>query len=141
MRALGVLLALGGGVLALSRLRSGSAPPDSEAPRGSAVTMTAGRPYLFIVRLPLGTGPADDSAARRLIEQKGGTNITLSEASVAPFWAEPGQPYSKVVLSFRATPQGNSTIELGMDFYGIGRLEKVVALDGMPFEGPPPEIV
>ena len=86
-------------------------------------TIEAGVPYLFIVRLT-----ATDTAAEAVLSPKGVTDLEFSPATSPPPWTGPGESYSTRVAAFRVTPRGNSTIELGQDFYGIGRLEKVVRL-------------
>ena len=105
---------------------------SSYAGAGAPAALYAGVPYLFIVRLE-----ASDEMARATLEPKGAADLEMSPATTPPFWAEPGAAYSTRVAAFRATPQGNSTVSLGEPFYGIGRLEKVVRLDGQPFNASP----
>lgn len=91
--------------------------------------LRAGRKYLFLVRTEL-----PDEQVRSVLAPKGVEALEMAPATVAPFWAKPGESYSARVAAFRATPQGNGVITLGDPFYGVGRLEKVVRLDGQPFD-------
>src|SRR6185369_10972668 len=105
---------------------------DMAAP-GSPQPLRAQVPYLFFVRLE-----ATEAAARAALEPKGVSMVVFAPASVPPFWAQVGEPYPTSAVSFKATPAGNAAITLGQSFYGIGRLEKVVRLDGQPFTAPGP---
>jgi hypothetical protein len=118
----GLLLGLSGlGVLAFSFLSKSASPAIPAGP--TTAPLMAGTPYLFVVRLS-----ALEDAARATIESKGGTMIEFSPAINPPFWATSGEAFSTSVVSFKATPAGNSTVSLGDDFYGIGRLERVIRL-------------
>jgi len=117
---LALLAGLGGlGLLAFAGKASSSAAPYGP----TSVPLVAGTPYLFIVRLE-----ALDDAARAVVESKGATMVEISPAANPPFWATEGTVYPTRVISFRATPAGNSTVMLGDPFYGIGRLERVMRL-------------
>jgi hypothetical protein len=89
--------------------------------------LRAGVPYLFVIRLE-----TTDDDAQTVISTKGAENIEFTSASVPPFWAQPGETFSTRAVVFQVTPRGNATLSLGDDFYGIGRLEKLVRLDGQP---------
>jgi hypothetical protein len=105
---------------------------DMAAP-GSPQPLRAGVGYLFFVRLE-----ATEEAARAVLAPKGVSMLLFGPATNPPFWAQVGQPYSTAFASFKATPAGNGSITLGDPFYGIGRLEKVVRLDGQPFTAEAP---
>lgn len=100
----------------LSRRRA----PEGLLP-GGPISIAGGSPYLFIVRLS-----ASDAAAEAVLAPKGVTDLEFSPAMNPPPWTKPGEAFSTRVAAFRVTPAGNSTVELGQDFYGIGQLEKVV---------------
>lgn len=127
-----LLAAAGVGYLLLGKAKNGSAPTDT-AERGSPQPLRAGVPYLFIVRLD-----KPEAEARPVLEGKGVQELVFSPASNPPFWVKSG-PFSMAVASFKATPAGNSKVTLGEPFYGIGRLETLVRLDGQPFATPAPE--
>lgn len=117
-----------GGYLAFGRLASATSTgvKDKAAP-GSPQPLRAGVPYLFIIRLD-----KPEAEARPILESKGVQNLLFSPAVNPPFWVSSGL-FSQLVASFKATPAGNSSVTLGDPFYGIGRLETVVRLDGQPF--------
>lgn len=110
-----------GGVAFLLAGKGGTAPVTGP----TTVPLSAGTGYLFMVRLAPETL---ESSARLLLESKGATMIEFLAAANPPFWAAPDEPASTRLASFKATPAGNSTVRLGDDFYGIGRLERVVRL-------------
>lgn len=116
-------LLAGLGALGALAFTSSSLKPQTSSYGPTTVPLVAGTPYLFIVRLE-----ALDDAARAVVESKGATMVEISPAANPPFWAQSGQPFPERVISFRATPAGNSTVMLGDSFYGIGRLERVIRL-------------
>lgn len=120
-------LAAGLGIVAWA-LWSRARESGSIAPRLGAQPVRAGVPYLFVVRLE-----ADDETATGVLESKGVEMLQLAPATRAPFWSKPGELYSTRAASFKAVPQGNGSVTLGEPFYGIGRLEQLVRLDGQPF--------
>lgn len=93
--------------------------------------LRAGVRYLFLVRLD-----ASMETAQAVLAPKGVERIEFSPATVPPFWAAPGAVFSTSLVSFIAQPAGNGTVTVGEPFYGIGRLERVVRLDGQPFSAP-----
>lgn len=108
----------------------GAAPRDTAiSSLGVPQPLRAGVKYLFLVRTE-----QPDETVRSTLAPKGVEALELTTAPVPPFWAKPGESYSARVAAFRATPQGNGTITLGDPFYGVGRLERVVRLDGQPFD-------
>ena len=110
--------------------RQSGAPEDTAiSTLGVPQPLRAGVKYLFLVRTE-----QPDEVVRSTLAPKGVEALELSTAPVAPFWAKPGESYSARVAAFRATPQGNGTVTLGDPFYGVGRLERVVRLDGQPFD-------
>lgn len=113
------------GLGALGMLLLGKRPASAVDYGPTTVPIIAGTPYLWIVRLGPGT---HQDAARGVVESKGATMVEFAEASTPPFWATSDDPGTTRVLSFKATPQGDSTVTLGQDFYGIGRLERVIRL-------------
>lgn len=102
---------------------------SSAAPPAEPLPLRAGVPYLFLVRVE-----TTDETARALLESKGVENIEFSPAENPPPWTNPGETYSTRVVSFKAVPRGNGTVTVGDPFYGIGRLDTLVRLDGMPLE-------
>lgn len=126
-------LLLGGAGLFLASRGSSSAVPKDTATPGAPMPLRAGVPYLFLVRLE-----ATEDAARETLESKGVENLMFTPASVPPFWAKVGDRFGTTAASFKATPAGNSSVTLGQPFYGIGRLEVLVRLDGQPFATPAP---
>jgi len=111
-----VLLAAAGlGAGLWLRTRSSSPPGDSAHP-GAPAPLYPGVPYLFVVGVR-----QDPSDALATLEDKGAAAIEFSGASV----------------SFRATPEGRSTVTLGQDFYGIGPIEALVRMDGQPLTRAP----
>lgn len=124
----GAFLALGLAGLGYLVFGRRGEPGDVALP-GSPQPLRAGVRYLFLVRLE-----APEAEARATLEAKNVENLEFAPASVPPFWTQPGELYSTRVAAFRVAPQGNGTITLGDPFYGIGRLEKVVRLDGQPFD-------
>jgi hypothetical protein len=128
-------LALGAiGYVVFERVKASSNEVTDSAVVGKPEPLWAGVPYLFMLRLE-----ATEAVARPVLESKGVEMLVFAPATVTPFWAKPGDVIGTTVASFRAVPHGNSTITLGMPFYGIGRLESLVRLDGQPFEAPPAE--
>lgn len=108
----------------------GSSPKDTAiSTLGLPQPLRAGVKYLFLVRTEL-----PDAQVQAVLAPKGVEALEMQPATVAPFWAKPGESYSARVAAFRATPQGNGVITLGDPFYGVGRLERVVRLDGQPFD-------
>jgi hypothetical protein len=138
MASLFTWLALGvGGYVLLDKARSGQSllqSPDMAMPGAGPQPLRAGTGYLFFVRLE-----TSDEAATAALAPKGAQNLTFGEATVPPFWTRPGESYSTRIASFKATPAGNGQVTLGDPFYGIGRLEKVVRLDGQEFSAPAAE--
>lgn len=113
------------GLGALGMILLGKRPATAVDYGPTTVPILAGESYLWIVRLsPL----THEDAARAIVESKGATMVEFASASVPPFWATSEDPGSERIISFKATPQGNSTVTLGQDFYGIGRLERVIRL-------------
>jgi hypothetical protein len=112
------MLALAAGFVLTRKERA----PEGLLPGGPVELVQGGR-YLFIVRLS-----ASDAAAEAVLTPKGVEELNFSPATNPPPWTAEGEPYSARVASFRFTAKGRSTVELGQDFYGIGRLEKVVPL-------------
>lgn len=127
-----LLLGLAAGLgVAFYKSRAG-APPSSSAP-SSPVPLYAGVPYLFLVRLE-----TSEDEARPVLEAKGVENLLFSESSNPPAFAAPGEDYGHVTASFKAVPKGSSAaLTLGMPFYGVGRLEQLVRLDGRAFTEAP----
>lgn len=119
MNALPLYLAGAAAAFLLTRPRR---PPGGLEALGQ-IPITAGTTYLFVVRLSV-----SDATADAVLGPKGVTALEFQQASVAPPWTKPGEQFSTRVAAFRATPAGHSTVELGQEFYGIGRLEKVVPL-------------
>lgn len=110
--------------------RKGGGGANTAAP-GQAYPLHAGVGYLFIVRL--GTDITDEEA-RSVLDAKHVESLVLGPAVNPPFWATTGAiVFSNRIASFKATPPGNSSVTLGEPFYGIGRLETLVRLDGQPF--------
>ncbi len=129
------LLVLGAAGFALwSKTQSGAAPGDTATP-GAPMPLRAQVPYLFIVRLE-----TTDEAAAAVLESKGVDSLEFGPASAPPFWAKPGETYSTRIASFKATPNGNGSVTLGDPFYGIGRLNTLVRLDGQPFTAEAPSV-
>lgn len=122
---------LGVGALAFILFESQRGPRDVAQP-GSPQPLYGGVKYLFLVRLE-----TTEAEAREKLEVKGIENLQFTRALNPPFWVQQGLPYSPVVASFMSTPSGNSQLTLGSDFYGVGKLERLVRLDGMPFSTPP----
>lgn len=105
---------------------------EDEAKAGVPVPLQPGIRYLFLVRLE-----STEASARPVLESKGVEQLKFTtDSMVPPFWTKPGEPFSTAVASFIAEPKGSSTIELGTPFYGVGRLEKLIRLDGQPFSTP-----
>jgi hypothetical protein len=126
------LVALGAAGLVLSKMRGASSGESSAPISADPVPLRAGVPYLFLVRLDV-----SDAAARPVLEEKGVENLEFSPASVVPFWLpEDATEFSTRIASFKAVPRGNSHVSLGMPFYGVGRLERLVRLDARPFSEP-----
>ena len=87
-----------------------------------AVSIIAGRSYIFIIRLD-----AHESVVSSVLESKGATRIEYGAATNPPFWAG-AEPWSQRIVSFRVTPAGNSTVTMGDPFYGLGRIERIISL-------------
>lgn len=130
------------GLLALAALGAfmairGQAPRETGvrdmASAGGPSPLWAGVRYLFVVRLEV-----SDDMARAILESKAVEALELAPASEPPFWAKPGEPFSDRVAAFRFLARGNGSVTLGSNFYEVGRLEKVVRLDGQPFSSPAP---
>lgn len=120
------------GLFVLSKKSAGAA---SNAAPGAPQPLRAGVPYLFILRLDRDVSDAD---VRAVLEPKGVENLLVSPAVLPPFWAQAGEAFDVRVASFKAVPRGNSTLTLGDPLYGLGRLETLVRLDGMPFAAEAP---
>ena len=130
-----LLLALGAvGVLMLTAKTASLGPPPDVAPTGAPSPLWAGVRYLFVVRLEV-----TEEMARAILEAKGVEALEFSSATVAPFWAKPGVPYSDRVAAFRFLAKGNGSVTPGSNFYEVGRLERVVRLDGQEFSAPAPD--
>lgn len=126
-----VLGAVGYLMFGRSALATSTGVRDKALP-GSPQPLRAGIPYLFIIRLDVA-----EAKAREVLEGKGVQNLLFSPASNPPFWLTTASlPFSTRIASFKATPAGNSQVTLGDPFYGIGRLETLVRLDGQPFAAP-----
>lgn len=126
------LLVLGGVAYALwgkaaAAALGGATPPEAASP----LPLRAGVPYLFILRLE-----ASDESATTVLSQKGVTGLEFTPAENPPFWAQPGETYSTRLASFMVTPNGNATVSLGDPFYGIGRIERLIRLDGQALAAP-----
>lgn len=127
-----VLLALGVlGALALTAKTASLDPPDM-APVGGPAPLWAGVRYLFVVRLEV-----TEEMARAILEAKGVEALEFGPAAVAPFWTKPGEAFSTRVAAFRFLAKGNGSVTPGSNFYEVGRLERVVRLDGLPFSAQP----
>jgi hypothetical protein len=134
MNPIAALLAAGAvGLFVLSR-QVGS---RTSARPGKVEPLRPGVRYLFILRLDAGV---TDERAREVLEAKAVENLVLSPALTPPFWAAAGQPFSSRVASFKFTARGSATVTLGEPFYGIGRLETLVRLDGLPFDAEGPSV-
>ena len=129
-------LAFGLAAVGLYRL---IAPADATA-RSAALRgpqpLQAGVPYLFIVRLrPLEGEAAERERARvrAFLATKAATLVTFAPATNPPPGAAPSAAWGREIVSFKVTPSGSSTIELGKPFYDFGTLEAVSRLDGRPW--------
>lgn len=127
------------GYFALSRSSRSGAPSPYGAPvdTGAAVNeasadgpaeLEPGVRYLFVVRLE-----ATPEHARQVLEGKKVEGLQFVPASEPAFWVQPDEPFSTTAATFMATAQGRAFVTLGDPFYGVGRLEKLVRLDGLPF--------
>lgn len=105
---------------------------ESDGQPGRPLGLQQGVRYLFVVRTI-----APDEAVKAALADKGVEGLEFAEASVPPVWAKPGEHYSNRAAAFKKTLGGSSTVTLGDSFYGIGQLEKVARLDGLPFDAPP----
>ena len=114
-----VLVAVGWAFLGKAKAEPGAAQSLLPLP------LRAGVRYLFVIRLE-----TTDSDAEAVLRAKGAESIEFTDAGVPPFWAQPGETYSTRAVVFQVTPRGNATLSLGDSFYDIGRLEKLVPLDG-----------
>ncbi|HEY3493838.1 MAG TPA: hypothetical protein VGK73_04100 [Polyangiaceae bacterium] len=128
MKLFALIAAAAAGFVVFDKLRG---PAASSAQTGAPVPLRAGVPYLFIVRL----GVSDYQASEVLATKPAVENVEYSDALNPPFWAPTDTTPARLV-SFKATPQGNGAISLGDPFYGIGRLERLVRLDGQPIDAP-----